>query len=150
MQFGILHYPFIALSDLASCRYCIPMDSPRPILPAELDFFHKGTGKGKSISHLAVLEIFTLNNWFYLMSFTVPLVVIFTKFDGQIASEFVNLTDQKDEDKWERAREIAETTFQKIYLPRVLNAKHPPKAYVQLEGENDKYFFLKNGSHVVS
>ena len=33
------------------------MDSPRPILPAELDFFHKGTGKGKSISHLAVLEI---------------------------------------------------------------------------------------------
>ena len=84
------------------------------------------------------------------MSFTVPLVVIFTKFDGQIASEFVNLTDQKDEDKWERAREIAETTFQKIYLPRVLNAKHPPKAYVQLEGENDKYFFLKNGSHVVS
>ena len=34
-------------------------------------------------------------------------MVIFTKFDGQIASEFVNLTDAK-EDKWERAREIAD------------------------------------------
>jgi hypothetical protein len=64
-------------------------------------------------------------------------VVIFTKFDGQMASEFVNLTDAnlKDEDKWERAREIAEITFQKVYLPKVLHAKWPPKAYVQLEGE---------------
>ena len=72
------------------------------------------------------------------MSFTVPLVVVFTKFDGQITSEFVNLTDSKDEDKWERAREFAEITFQKVYLPKVLDAKYPPKAYVQLEGENDE------------
>ena len=28
-------------------------------------------------------------------------MVIFTIFDGQIASEFVDLTDVKDEDKWE-------------------------------------------------
>ena len=76
------------------------------------------------------------------MSFTVPLVVVFTKFDGQIASEFVNLANPKDEDKWERAREIAEITFQKIYLPKVLDAKYPPKAYVRLEGENDEDFFL--------
>jgi hypothetical protein len=74
-------------------------------------------------------------------------VVIFTKFDGQIASEFVNLTDANDEDKWERARELAEITFQKVYLPKLLDTKHPPKAYVQLEGEND--FFLKNGGNVV-
>ena len=72
-------------------------------------------------------------------------MVIFTKFDGQINSEFVNLTDGKDEDKWERAREIAEITFQKVYLPKVLGAKYPPKAYVQLEGENDEDFFLKMG-----
>ncbi len=77
------------------------------------------------------------------MAFTVPLVAIFTKFDGQIASEFVNLTDSKDEDKWERARQIAEITFQKVYLPKVLNSKYPPKAYVQLEGENDEDIFLK-------
>ena len=71
------------------------------------------------------------------MPFTVPVVVIFTKFDGQIASEFVNLTNSKDEDKWERAREIAQITFQKVYLPKVLDSKYPPKAYVQLEGKNE-------------
>ena len=70
-------------------------------------------------------------------------MVIFTKFDGQIASEFVNLTGVKDKDKWKRARETAEITFQKVYLPKVLNAKYPPKAYVRLEGEIDKDFFLK-------
>jgi hypothetical protein len=77
-------------------------------------------------------------------------VVIFTKFDGQIASEFVNLTDAKDEDKWETARKLAEITFKKDYLPKVLDTKYPPKAYVQLEGENDENFFLKSGSNVVS
>ena len=76
-------------------------------------------------------------------------MVIFTKFDGQIATQFVNLTDAKGEDKWEKAREIAESTFQKVYLPKVLDAKYPPKAYVRLEGENDEDFFLKNGSNVI-
>jgi len=95
-------------NQLHAIWYCIPMDSPRPILPAELEFFNKGTGR-------------------------VPLMVIFTKFDGQIASEFVNLTGAKDEDKWEDAREIAKITFQKVYLPKVLGARYPPKAYVQLE-----------------
>ena len=77
-------------------------------------------------------------------------MVIFTKFDGQIASEYVNLTNANDEDKWERARELAEITFQKVYLPKVLNAKCPPKAYVKLGGENDEDFFLKNRSNLVS
>ena len=88
--------------------------------------------------------------WQVNISFTVPLVVIFTKFDGHIASEFVNLTDAKDEDKWERAREIAEISFQKVYFPKVLDAKYPPKAYVRLEGENDVDFFSKNGSNADS
>jgi hypothetical protein len=78
------------------------------------------------------------------MSFTVPLVAIFTKFDGQIASEFVHLTDSENEDKWERAREIADIIFQKVYLPKVLDTKYPPKTYVRLEGENSEGFFLKN------
>ena len=86
--------------------------------------------------------------WLVNISFTVPLVVIFTKFDGQIASEFVNLTGSKDEDKWERARKLAEISFQKVYLPKVLNAKYPPRSYVQLEGEHVDTFLLKNGIHV--
>ena len=84
------------------------------------------------------------------ISFTVPLVVIFTKFDGHIASEFVNLVDTKDEDKWETARELAEISYQKTYLPKVLDTKYPPKAYVRLEGENNDNFFLKSGSNVFS
>ena len=76
------------------------------------------------------------------------MVAIFTKFDGQIASEFVNLTDAEDEDKWKRAEEVAEINFQKVYLPKVLYAKYPPKAFVRLEGGND--FFLKNRSNIVS
>ena len=78
-------------------------------------------------------------------------MAIFTKFDGQIARHFVNVTDANwDEDKWERAREIAEITFQKVYLPKVLDAKYPPKACVRLEGESGENFFLKDGSNVVS
>ena len=75
-------------------------------------------------------------------------MVIFTKFDGQIASEFVNLTNAKDEDKWERAREIADISFQKVYLPKVLDTKYPPKGYVRLEGDNDEDSYLKNGSNI--
>ncbi len=77
-------------------------------------------------------------------------MVIFTKSDGQIASEFVNFTGAKDEDKWKRARKFAEATFQKVYLPKVLDAKYPPKAYVRLEGENDEELFLDNRSNVIS
>ncbi len=35
------------MTNLDSNRYCIPMDSARPMLPSELEFFDKGTGKGK-------------------------------------------------------------------------------------------------------
>ena len=61
MQFGILLYPFTVLADLASSRYCIPMDSPRPILPAELEFFNKGTGSGKSYELIWILYLYMYN-----------------------------------------------------------------------------------------
>ncbi|KAF8729817.1 hypothetical protein AX14_005982 [Amanita brunnescens Koide BX004] len=95
-------------NQLHAIWYTIPMDGSRPILPAELEFFDKGTGR-------------------------VPLVVIFTKFDGQIIQESFNLPDAEDEDKWDKARENAEITFHQDYLPKVLNTKYPPKAYVRLE-----------------
>ncbi|KAF8333837.1 hypothetical protein F5887DRAFT_1063593 [Amanita rubescens] len=96
----------IELRDqLHAIWYCIPMDSPRPLLSAELEFFSKGTGK-------------------------VPLVTIFTKFDGQIIAEYGKLCDSgEDKDKWGEARINANAAFQQIYLPKVLNTKHPPKAY---------------------
>ena len=64
------------------------------------------------------------------------MVVVFTKFDGQIIQESGKLDDldMDDEVKWDKARENAEITFQSVYLPRVINTKYPPKAYVCLEG----------------
>ncbi|KAF8336162.1 hypothetical protein F5887DRAFT_1247368 [Amanita rubescens] len=88
--------------------YCIPMDGPRPLLDAELQFFSKGTGK-------------------------VPLVTIFTKFDGQIIQEYGKLDETKHEDKWDKAKENAEATFQRVYLPKVLDTEHPPRSYVRLQ-----------------
>ena len=48
MQFGIFALYFVWLTELDFHRYCIPMDSARPVLPTELEFFSKGTGNGKS------------------------------------------------------------------------------------------------------
>ncbi|KAF8344508.1 hypothetical protein F5887DRAFT_1075333 [Amanita rubescens] len=119
--------------QLHAIWYCIPMDSPRPILPAELEFFCKGTGKGKSplLILLSINQIQKIYNG--LTTFTVPLVVVFTKFDGQVINESANLSDTEDEDKWEKARQMAESIFQTVYLPKVLDTKYPPKAFVRLE-----------------
>ena len=102
------------------------MDSTRPILPAELEFFNKGTGKGNLCSGTT-----PINN-----TPTVPLVVVFTKFDGQIIQEFGKLDDLDDAVKWDKARVNAEITFQRVYLPKILATNHPPKAYVCLGGGN--------------
>ena len=101
------------------------MDSTRPILPAELEFFNKGTGKGNLFSVTTLIN----NN-----TFIVPLVVVFTKFDGQIIQESGKLDDMDDAVKWDKARENAETTFQTVYLPKVFGTNYPPKAYVCLGG----------------
>ena len=106
------------------------MDSTRPILPAELEFFNKGTGKGNLSSGTTAI-----NN-----TSTVPLVVVFTKFDGQIIQESEKLDDMDDAVKWDKARENAEITFQTVYLPKVYDTKYPPKAHVCLGGGDHQYY----------
>ena len=101
------------------------MDSTRPILPTELEFFNKGTGKG----NLSCGTTPTTNN-----ISTVPLVVVFTKFDAQIIQESRKLDDMVDAVKWGKAKENAEITFQRVYLPKVFETNWPPKAYVCLGG----------------
>ena len=73
---------------------------------------------------------------------TVPLVVVFTKFDGQIIQEASKFNDMDDAVKWDKARENAEITFQRVYLPKVLGTKYPPKAYVHLEGVGHLKYLL--------
>ena len=71
------------------------------------------------------------------------MVVVFTKFDGQIVNESISLKDvENDEDKWDKARKNADDTFQRVYLPKVLCTQYPPKAYVRLEGGNGKDFLI--------
>lgn len=67
-------------------------------------------------------------------SSTVPLVVVFTKFDGQIIKEYTDLNSMETTDKWEKAKENAENAFQTVYVPKVMSTIYPPKAYVKLEG----------------
>ena len=100
------------------------MDSTRPILPAELEFFNKGTGKGNLSSGTTAV----------INTSTVPLVVVFTKFDGQIIQESGKLENMDDAVKWEVAKVNAEITFQKVYLPKVFGTNYPPKGYVCLGG----------------
>ena len=77
-------------------------------------------------------------------------MVVFTKFDGQIIQESGKLDDIEDEAvKWSKARENAEITFQRVYLPKVFGTQYPPKAYVHLEGEDHKYFLIKDGDNIL-
>ena len=102
------------------------MDSTRPILSAELEFFNKGTGRGNFLSTGGTIPISHMS--------TVPLVVIFTKSDGQIIQECGKLDDMDDAVKWDKARVNAEITFQRVYLPKVFGTNYPPKAHVCLGG----------------
>ena len=74
----------------------------------------------------------------------VPLLVIFTKFDAQIIQESVKMDNLDNcQDKWAKARENADITFQSKYVARVLGTLHPPKACVRLKGEENKHFHLR-------
>ena len=79
-------------------------------------------------------------------TFAVPLVTIFTKFDGQIVAEYVKLNNIENiEDRWKKAKDNAEISFQTVYLPKVLNTEHPPKAHVRLEGKDAEHFLAQLG-----
>ena len=122
----------MALAGIAS-----PWTVLVPFYPLSLSFLTKGLVKVNI--HLSDRNYNALANAYHS---SVPLVVLFTKFDGQIINEYVNLTDPNVEDKWGKAKKSAEITFQSVYLPKVLDAKYPPKAYVLLEGENDECFLF--------
>lgn len=75
------------------------------------------------------------------------MLVIFTKFDAQIIQESVKMENENYQDKWAKARENADITFQSKYVARVLSTLHPPKAYVRLEGEGKKHIHLRQTQH---
>ncbi|KAG8945409.1 hypothetical protein FRC03_001725 [Tulasnella sp. 419] len=89
--------------------FCVPMDSRRILSTAELAFFENGTGD-------------------------VPVIVLFTKWDGQIVKSYSDLK-QEGRDVLEAKREAPEHAmgqFKEHYLPVIIKAAHPPAAYVLL------------------
>ena len=79
------------------------------------------------------------------------MVVVFTKFDGQIIQESGKFGYiENDVVKWDKARENAEITFQRVYLPKVFGTKYPPKAYARLQGEPDhNYMLAEHGDDIL-
>ena len=67
--------------------------------------------------------------------FTVPLIVIFTKFDGLITQELAKLHNIKDwKERLKKAEDNAKKTFQQVYENSVMNTDYPPKVHIQLQG----------------
>jgi hypothetical protein len=67
--------------------------------------------------------------------FTVPLVVIFTKFDGLVMQEYVKLDNNMDrKDRFKEAEDNAKKTFQQVYESSVMSTECPPKVHVVLGG----------------
>ncbi len=66
-----------------------------------------------------------------------PVVLIFTKFDALELKCYSKLLEQgkSHEEAIVQVPELADKTFQKEYLPRVLGAQFPPKTYVCLAGD---------------
>ena len=68
---------------------------------------------------------------------TVPLVVVFTKFDGLETQEYAKLNNINDwTDRWKEAKDNAKKTFEQVYESSVMNTEYPPKVHVQLGGRS--------------
>ncbi|KAG8951443.1 hypothetical protein FRC03_012541 [Tulasnella sp. 419] len=113
---------FIRQRSVASCIhrrlhviwYCIPMDEDRILSPAELSFFNDGTRD-------------------------VPVIALFTKWDGQIVQSFHEIYNRGNGGKTigearEEAACHAEDVLKSHYLPAIYRTLHPPKGHVVLKG----------------
>ena len=88
---------------------------------------------------IIMLHIMLLGNYSLVLTnqyvFTVPLIVIFTKFDGLITQELAKLDDKMDwKDRLKKAEDNAKMTFKLLYEDRIMDTECPPKVYIQLGG----------------
>ena len=75
-------------------------------------------------------------SWCLIILVSVPLVAVFTKFDGLVVGEYCELDHvQNEQAKLEMARANAEKTFQEHYLHQIMTVKNPPKGFLKLEGK---------------
>ncbi|KAI0256725.1 hypothetical protein BJV78DRAFT_1116809 [Lactifluus subvellereus] len=103
--------------QLHAIWYCLPTDTNRPLLEADRRFFDKYCG---------------------LYYIKVPVIAIFTKFDGLVTTAYGELRDKEKlsmkeakNKKFERAQEMLKTNFVE---PLQATASRP-SAYVRLDGK---------------
>ena len=92
-------------------------------------FSNKAPGKGSGMWNWK-------SNGLTLYIWTVPVIVVFTKFDGRIIQEYSRLDEGKldEEARWSQAKTNAKDTLQNVYVPLVRDAPCPPKRLIWLEG----------------
>ena len=122
------------ISNSVICRYCIPTDSARPISNAEVDFFNWSTGPGEENQ----LHYSRRSKAYLYNSISVPVIAIFTKYDGLETKIFNDLEYQLG---FSQARikmhGQAKHVFTEYYLDPIMAMSHPPTAYVCLKGASE-------------
>jgi hypothetical protein len=115
-------------------RYCIPTDSARPISNAEVEFFNWSTEPGEENQ----LHYSRRSRAYIYNSISVPVIAIFTKYDGLETKIFNDLEDQFG---FSQARlkvpGQAKCVFTEHYLDPIMAMSHPPTAYVCLKGASE-------------
>jgi hypothetical protein len=115
-------------------RYCIPTDSARPISNAEVDFFNWSTGPGEEnqLHYLRRSKAYLCN------SISVPVIAIFTKYDGLETKIFNDLEDQLGFSQARlKMQGQAKRVFTEHYLGPIMAMSYPPAAYVGLKGASE-------------
>ena len=114
-------------------RYCLPTDTNRPLLDADRDFFSKyGGGKSQRV-YLFFLHINSLS---FSARIKVPVIAIFTKFDGLITMAFNELRKKQSiKEAKNRKFEVAESTLKTDFIDPLMAMICGPKDYVQLDGK---------------
>jgi len=122
------------ISNSVICRYCIPTDSARPISNAEVDFFNWSTGPGEENP----LHYSRRSTAYLYYSISVPVIAIFTKYDGLETKIFNDLDDQVGFSQARlEMRGQAKRVFTEHYLDPIMAMSHPPTAYVCLKGGSE-------------
>jgi len=133
------------LQSLIFNRYCIPTDNARLVTAAEEQFFDQIDPNGGMY--------FSNGFWVVVkdLHFSVPVILIFTKFESQEANAFNKLQETCSYDHaLLQAPHYARKHFDKEHLSQFKDRRYPPTEIVYLKGESHHLFLnlLKNRSHL--
>jgi hypothetical protein len=74
--------------------------------------------------------------WVFTLDISVPVLVLFTKFDALLVKAIAELKQKNCNATWEALPAHAIEIFERYTLPsRLANSRYPPKGHVTMEGE---------------